>query len=401
MAGVPTASDDGPPYWLTAGGNGPPPSTRTTASVANRWRACGPSAGPRRRTCARRTGRPGPGPARSPVSLRERRGGDEPHGEHDHAEVDDHAAVGPADQAAPRTPAPCRWLVRTDSTSDRAADAAANAPSPNASSGVEPAHAADHAADDDEHAEPRRHGEAVPQDARVDLAPAQRGGDRHQEQQGQADRHGDRVEVRRADRDLLVLAAPGRGAGRACPSSTTKAKPTKSRLLRRNAPSRPSGESMPPGDRSRSPRQAMRPKPTTTTTRKKPMSSGPSVDSEKAWTDWIDAGPGEERAEDRQGERGDRQRQVPDPQQAAALLDEHRVEVRRPAQPRQERGVLDRVPSPEAAPAEHLVRPPRAEDDADRQERPRQQRPPSGLDLPPLADPAGGQHPDGEGERAR
>ena len=31
----------------------------------------------------------------------------------------------------------------------------------------------------------------------------------------------------------------------------------------------------------------MRPKPTTTTTRKKPIRSGPSVDSEKAWTDSI------------------------------------------------------------------------------------------------------------------
>ena len=69
------------------------------------------------------------------------------------------------------------------------------------------------------------------------------------------------------------------------PSSTTKAKPTKSRLLTKKAPSRPSGASIPPGERRRSPRQASRPKPATTTTTKKPMSSGPSVDAEKAWTD--------------------------------------------------------------------------------------------------------------------
>ena len=37
MAGVPTVSDAVPAYWLTAGRNGPPPSTRITASVARRW----------------------------------------------------------------------------------------------------------------------------------------------------------------------------------------------------------------------------------------------------------------------------------------------------------------------------------------------------------------------------
>ena len=69
------------------------------------------------------------------------------------------------------------------------------------------------------------------------------------------------------------------------PSSTTKAKPTKSTLLRRNAPSRPSGASMPPGERRRSPRQAMSPNPTMTTAKKNPMSNGPRDDSEKAWTE--------------------------------------------------------------------------------------------------------------------
>ena len=71
------------------------------------------------------------------------------------------------------------------------------------------------------------------------------------------------------------------------PNKTTKAKPTKSRLFNKNAPSRPSGASIPPGERSRSPRQAIRPKPTMTTTKKKPIRIGPSVDSEKACTDWI------------------------------------------------------------------------------------------------------------------
>ena len=69
------------------------------------------------------------------------------------------------------------------------------------------------------------------------------------------------------------------------PSSTTAAKPTNSTLLTKKAPSRPSGASMPPGERSRSPRQAMRPKPTAMTTRKKPISKGPRLEVENACTD--------------------------------------------------------------------------------------------------------------------
>ena len=64
------------------------------------------------------------------------------------------------------------------------------------------------------------------------------------------------------------------------------------------------------------------------------------------------------------------ERQVPHPQQAAALLDEHRVQIGGGAQPREERRVLHRVPGPEAAPPEHLVRPPRSEHDARRSETP-------------------------------
>ena len=69
------------------------------------------------------------------------------------------------------------------------------------------------------------------------------------------------------------------------PRSTTKANPTNSRLSTRKAPSRLRGESMPPSERSRSPRQAIRPTPVNRTTPKKPSSSGPMVDSENEWTD--------------------------------------------------------------------------------------------------------------------
>jgi len=53
--------------------------------------------------------------------------------------------------------------------------------------------------------------------------------------------------------------------GNTVPSSTTKAKPAKSTLLARNAPSREIGESIEPGERNRSPRHAIRPSDTTTT----------------------------------------------------------------------------------------------------------------------------------------
>ncbi len=69
------------------------------------------------------------------------------------------------------------------------------------------------------------------------------------------------------------------------PTRTTKAKPTKSTLLRRNAPSRLSGESMPPGERSLSPRQAISPTPVATTTASMPSRAGPMSESEKACTE--------------------------------------------------------------------------------------------------------------------
>ncbi len=74
------------------------------------------------------------------------------------------------------------------------------------------------------------------------------------------------------------------------------------------------------------------------------------------------------------------------------------MQVGGPAEPRQQRRVLDRVPPPEAPPSEHLVGPPCAEHDADRQQRPGHEGPAPGLDLPAVPHPAGRQHADGEGE---
>ena len=98
------------------------------------------------------------------------------------------------------------------------------------------------------------------------------------------------------------------------PSSTTNAKPTKRTLLRRKAPSRPSGASMPIGERSRSPRQAINPKPTMTTTKKKPMSNGPREDSENACTDSMTP---------------DRVRKVPRMVRAKVAMDNDRFHTRK------------------------------------------------------------------------
>ena len=71
-----------------------------------------------------------------------------------------------------------------------------------------------------------------------------------------------------------------------------------------------------------------------------------------------------------------------------------------PREPRQQRGVLHRVPGPVAAPAELGVAPAGAEEDADAEEEPGGEREaPRGPD-PLGADPAGDQRADREGERA-
>ena len=70
-------------------------------------------------------------------------------------------------------------------------------------------------------------------------------------------------------------------------------------------------------------------------------------------------------------------------------------------EPREQRRVLDRVPRPVAAPPEHLVAPPRAEQDADREEAPRDERRPARIGEPSLAEPPGDERGDREHERHR
>src|SRR5213076_1636889 len=87
------------------------------------------------------------------------------------------------------------------------------------------------------------------------------------------------------------------------------------------------------------------------------------------------AGANEEGAEQRQRERDNREQHRPRLEGTALFGDRERMDQRGAGQPRHERRVLDRIPEPPAAPAEYVVRPPRAERDAEREERPREQGP--------------------------
>jgi hypothetical protein len=117
--------------------------------------------------------------------------------EHD-AEVDDHPAVGPTDDAAP-TLSPAR---QHDLTGGRAA----------AEPGEEERHERQHPAGaerdgDDQHADadPRRPQQPLAQQLTRRLAPRQHRRDRHEEQQRQPDGSGHPVEVRRTDREAVVV----------------------------------------------------------------------------------------------------------------------------------------------------------------------------------------------------
>ena len=67
-------------------------------------------------------------------------------------------------------------------------------------------------------------------------------------------------------------------------------------------------------------------------------------------------------------------------------------------QPGQQRRVLHRVPAPIAAPAEHVIRPPHAEQQPDRLDAPRRQHPAADGAQPAGIEPAGDHRGDGEGE---
>ena len=97
----------------------------------------------------------------------------------------------------------------------------------------------------------------------------------------------------------------------------------------------------------------------------------------------------------------DREQDGPDLQRIALLHHHRRMQQRGAGEPRHQRGVLDRVPEPEAAPAERVIGPVRAHGDAEREEHPGHQRPRPHPARPGGVDAAFDQRGDGEGERDR
>ena len=74
-------------------------------------------------------------------------------------------------------------------------------------------------------------------------------------------------------------------SGKIVPTRITKANAPNSTLLARKAPSREMGESMRPGDRSRSPRHPISAIVVSTISEKNTINAGPMLDSVKACTD--------------------------------------------------------------------------------------------------------------------
>ena len=289
---------------------------------------------------------------------------------------------------------------RVASTTWRSAEPTAHPASVNATSGaspVAPRHDGDGQRGDPA---PRRPEQPVAQQLQARLAPRQHRGDRHQEQQGQPDRRRQPVEVRRADDGAAVLQrldeqrehrAEQDDEGEHREQHVVGEERALPRQRRVDGAGRAQAVTAPPDQGQRHGDDE--------------AEEHEQVGADRPVTEGVDArqhaGAGQERAQDGQRERGHEQAEVPDPQHPPAFLDEHGVDVGGAGEPRQEAGVLDRVPRPHAAPAEHLVAPPAAEQDADRQEGPREQRPAAGLHQPALADPAGDQGGDGERERHR
>ena len=111
------------------------------------------------------------------------------------------------------------------------------------------------------------------------------------------------------------------------------------------------------------------------------------------------AGAHEEGAEERERERQDREEHRPDAEATALFGDGERVDERGAREPRHERGVLDRVPEPPAAPAELVVGPVGAERDAEREEHPGGRRPRTHPAGPGGVKTTGDERGDREGER--
>ena len=113
-----------------------------------------------------------------------------------------------------------------------------------------------------------------------------------------------------------------------------------------------------------------------------------------------DAGPGQEGRVHDQHVGQDREREVELSEASAGALQQHAVHQRRRCEPRHERGVLDRVPTPVAAPAQGHVGPVSAEQDRASERDDGEQRPREG-GAHPLVVPTPPQRGDRERERHR
>ena len=114
-----------------------------------------------------------------------------------------------------------------------------------------------------------------------------------------------------------------------------------------------------------------------------------------------DARTHQEGAEQRQREGQNRQQDGPDLQRVALFHHERGVQQRGAGKPWHQRGVLDGVPEPPAAPAELVIGPVGAHRDPERQEDPGDERPRPYPARPGCVDAALEQRGDGKGERDR
>ena len=132
-----------------------------------------------------------------------RRGGDHAHGEDDDADVHDHPAVGPPDEAPP--PPDMAGLRgahgQVEGPGGGGAGHGTESETDQRGRAAQPERHADH---DRADADPDRDGETLPEHRPADLAPAQHRRHGHEEQERQAGRNSDRVEEGRADGDLLL-----------------------------------------------------------------------------------------------------------------------------------------------------------------------------------------------------
>ena len=114
-----------------------------------------------------------------------------------------------------------------------------------------------------------------------------------------------------------------------------------------------------------------------------------------------DAAAHEERAHDRERPGGEHQRDVPDLEHPALLLDHQRMQECGTGQPWHQRRVLDGIPTPVATPAELRIGPQGAEQDPGSEEQPRGEREASDRFDPLGVDPARQQRTGAERERDR